>query len=208
MLVLTREPVFITDGKGMILAWNEGCVRLLGREAREALGAPCHEVIAGRDPRGHGYCGPLCPIRECVQQGRPIGCVELVVGAVGDRAERLICTPLVVPWKAAGGHILVEVLQPVPDRPKKSRLDDGLAGVTTAGSGEKRGIGRDGFSCLTDREREVLELLAGGMSTSDIAARLFISTVTVRNHVQSILHKLDVHSRVEAVSLAWNRGAL
>jgi len=55
---------------------------------------------------------------------------------------------------------------------------------------------------LTLREREVLRLLAEGLGTSEIARRLFVSSATARNHVQHILNKLNVHSRLEAVALA------
>ena len=55
---------------------------------------------------------------------------------------------------------------------------------------------------LTEREREVLALLAHGLSTRAIARSLSISSATVRNHVQSILNKLQVHSRLEAVTYA------
>jgi DNA-binding NarL/FixJ family response regulator len=55
---------------------------------------------------------------------------------------------------------------------------------------------------LTAREREVLVLLAGGSSTDDIARTLELSSHTVRTHVRSILHKLNAHSRLQAVSTA------
>jgi DNA-binding NarL/FixJ family response regulator len=55
---------------------------------------------------------------------------------------------------------------------------------------------------LTAREIEVLHLMANGDSTSHIADSLFISQATVRNHTQNILRKLEVHSKLEAVSLA------
>lgn len=59
---------------------------------------------------------------------------------------------------------------------------------------------------LTPRELEVLQLLSDGMATTDIATRLFVSVSTVRNHIQSILAKLDVHSKLEAVSVAVREG--
>ena len=61
---------------------------------------------------------------------------------------------------------------------------------------------------LTPREREVLELLADGASTQAIAERLYLSSNTVRNHVQKILAKLGVHSRLEAVSTAVRQGVI
>jgi two-component system NarL family response regulator len=55
---------------------------------------------------------------------------------------------------------------------------------------------------LTDRELEVLKLVAKGMSNRDIADHLYISENTVKNHVRSILEKLHLHSRMEAVVYA------
>ena len=55
---------------------------------------------------------------------------------------------------------------------------------------------------LTDREMEVLKLVAKGMNNRDIAKRLFISENTVKNHIRNILEKLQLHSRMEAVVYA------
>jgi DNA-binding NarL/FixJ family response regulator len=55
---------------------------------------------------------------------------------------------------------------------------------------------------LTDREMQVLKLVARGMNNRDIAKALFISDNTVKNHVRNILEKLQIHSRMEAVMVA------
>lgn len=59
---------------------------------------------------------------------------------------------------------------------------------------------------LSARETEILLALADGLSTSELAQRLGISVMTVQSHVKSILPKLGVHSKVEAVTLAWRTG--
>jgi len=59
---------------------------------------------------------------------------------------------------------------------------------------------------LTGREREILRLLADGSSTREIAGALGIRPMTVQSHVKNILAKLGVHSKVEAVTIAWRRG--
>jgi DNA-binding NarL/FixJ family response regulator len=59
---------------------------------------------------------------------------------------------------------------------------------------------------LTTREREVLLCLTLGLSNQQVATRLGVTVNTVRNHVQRILYKLDVHSRLEAVVLATRDG--
>jgi RNA polymerase sigma factor (sigma-70 family) len=61
---------------------------------------------------------------------------------------------------------------------------------------------------LTEREREILQLLASGMRNDDIAEKLFISPQTVQTHVRNILGKLRVHSKLEAVAFAVKHGAI
>jgi DNA-binding NarL/FixJ family response regulator len=61
---------------------------------------------------------------------------------------------------------------------------------------------------LTDRETEVLVLLARGLSNRDIAERLYLSQATIKTHVSSLLGKLGVQSRVQAVILAYEYGVV
>ena len=61
-------------------------------------------------------------------------------------------------------------------------------------------------SPLTPRQQQVLELLAGGQSTRQIAASLHLSRETIRNHVRDLLRALGTHSRIEAVAEARRRG--
>jgi NarL family two-component system response regulator LiaR len=61
---------------------------------------------------------------------------------------------------------------------------------------------------LTDREMDVLRQLASGRSTEQIADSLYISVLTVRSHVKSILAKLGVHSKLEAVTYALHLGLI
>src|SRR5690349_13748712 len=62
--------------------------------------------------------------------------------------------------------------------------------------------GRERDEMLTAREREILQLLADGMSNSDVAAKLFISQETVKSHVRHILTKLEADTRTHAVAIA------
>jgi len=83
----------------------------------------------------------------------------------------------------------------------------GLAGLVL---GEYRRLSAAPVSAdtprLTERETEVLRMVAKGLSYKDIAARLVISHRTVQNHVQNTLNKLQLHNRVELVRYAIEQG--
>jgi DNA-binding NarL/FixJ family response regulator len=61
---------------------------------------------------------------------------------------------------------------------------------------------------LTEREREVLALLADGLTNAAIAERLVVSVHTVRNHIANLSAKLGAHSKLEALSIAVREGLL
>lgn len=63
-------------------------------------------------------------------------------------------------------------------------------------------------AALTKREREILHLVAEGLTNQAIAERLVLSVHTVRTHVQAILAKLGAHSKLEAVAVATRRRLL
>jgi DNA-binding NarL/FixJ family response regulator len=79
------------------------------------------------------------------------------------------------------------------------RLTDYFASLAAA-------PGRAVFPDLTEREREVLDLIARGYDNRRIARELFLSDKTVRNHVSNVLGKLGVEDRAEAVARARNAG--
>jgi DNA-binding NarL/FixJ family response regulator len=97
---------------------------------------------------------------------------------------------------AADGEVLI-------DPATLTRL---LAQVTTQREAQRDALRLLGD--LTEREREILGLLAHGVRNEDIAKQLFISPQTVQTHVRNILGKLRVHSKLEAVAFAVKHGTI
>ncbi len=96
-----------------------------------------------------------------------------------------------------------------------TRTADGQAiyspGLAAMVLGEYRRISRaepDPAAVLTDRETEILKLVATGLTARQIADQLVVSVRTVQNHVQNTLRKLQLHNRVELTRWALERGIL
>jgi DNA-binding NarL/FixJ family response regulator len=88
--------------------------------------------------------------------------------------------------------------------PKPFALDELLARVQRLARGKRRGL--PGKRHLTRRELEVLAHLVAGLDNAQIAQRLVVSPRTVTTHVEHILMKLGVHSRTQAIAMAYREG--
>ncbi len=64
----------------------------------------------------------------------------------------------------------------------------------------------DPLTCITQREREVLYWVAQGLTNKEISKRMFLSEKTIKNHVSSMLRKLDLTDRTKAAAFAWHQG--
>jgi len=197
------EAVFAVDGANRIILWNKACENLVGRPARHVLGKHCHEVLGGRDSNGNLYCHASCPVAHQARDFRedPVRRFDLDVAAGDGSRRRLSTSMFAIPSYHPALTTLVHVLRPAspPGAAPAAAIDarEPLASSTARGE----------TAALTPREKEILGCLASGQTTVAIARGLSIASVTVRNHVQSILQKLNVHSKLEAV-VAARRGGL
>ncbi|MER5766770.1 response regulator transcription factor [Streptomyces sp. NPDC001985] len=154
-------------------------------------------------------------VRVCKELvGSLPGLRVLVLSASGEHADVLEAVK-----SGATGYLLKSAsTEELVDAVRRTAVGDavftpGLAGLVL---GEYRrlasepapspGAGEPNAPRLTDRETEVLRLVAKGLSYKQIAERLVISHRTVQNHVQNTLGKLQLHNRVELVRYAIERG--
>jgi len=193
----TSDAMIAVGADLTIVAWNDAATELFGLAADEALGQPCYSVMCWRDRCGDPVCeecsvappgddDELAPTRE-------------VIGRTADgKTLWLSATTIIPPPEIRHQCRLVHLVREMALPPELERLVvERLAGWSLA-TEEKASV----LSRLTPRENEVLHLLTEGLDGSAIAKSLFMSPATVRNHVQHILKKLEVHSRTEAVALA------
>jgi DNA-binding CsgD family transcriptional regulator len=191
--------------------WNRGAERLLGRSADEVLGKVCFEIVGGRDVYGNRFCYEKCPLFATIRKGEPTSAFDLVVQPNGEQ-RTLSITTLQIKGSRPELFTLVHILRPVDEVRRVARMlaDLGAGAVTVGGDGcaHHGTVEAPAHAAppLTAREGEILRCVATGLQNKEIALRLNISLATVRNHIHNILEKLGVHSKLEAVSLAFRSG--
>ncbi len=197
----TSDAMVAIDGEFRIVGWNQAATDLLGYDREEALGRPCHEVLCWGDRHGEVVCNGSCPAGSPGEPDEIIGTREVLGRSATGRRLWLTSSTIVPPAELRDGIRLVHLVREVSLPPELERLvADRLGGQSPVHSEEASPL-----DVLTNREREVLQLLTEGLDGAAVAAKLFVSPATVRNHIQHILTKLGVHSRTEAVALALRR---
>ncbi len=196
----TEDGVFAVDEEERIVFWNSAAGRILGFRKDEVLGRKCYEVIAGQDYCAHADCGPNCEVLQRARRGRTTESYD-VMAKTSSGSHRLLNVSIVVlKGKTARSTLAVHMFRDVSEA-RRSQLEV-QRGLLEAPQASGHRDGEDPAARLTPRESEVLRLLATGLETAKIAEVMGISVTTVRNHIDRVLTKLGVHSKLEAVVYA------
>lgn len=193
ILAQTEDGVACVSPDLRILKWNQGATRILGYSGTDARGKACYEIFQGQDRCGNVVCGKDCPSLDGLRRGELAPTRDLLARDSSGRRVWLSLTTVVPPSQYREECLFVHVFRETALPPELERL------VADRLRSERR---PSAVAVLSSREREVLCLLAEGASTTQIARRLYISPATARNHIQHILARLRVSSRLEAVTLA------
>jgi DNA-binding CsgD family transcriptional regulator len=216
VLSQSDTPALATDIGGHIVFWNRAAERLLGRPINQVLGRRCYDVLGGKDVFGNRFCHENCSVVSMSRKGETVQGFEIVLGSSPKQEQNLTVSILKIPGSRAELFTLVHILQPIDRAGRLTRALERL-GAQRAGVPAPASEGWEPVAVptpaslpkappLTDREREILRWVAAGLQNKEIAHKLGISLATVRNHIHNILEKLDVHSKLEAVSLAFRQG--
>lgn len=208
----TGEATFAVDGAGLIAAWNAAAERMFDLPATEVVGKPCGEIICGTDECGP-VCSPECGIRQAIVARRKVNSYDL---QVPTPCGRQWCNISVLVAEVANSTLPYSI-HIVRGTDVQKRLEllvrQFILNETGVPMAEVKGLAATTRSParavkLTLRELEVLRLLARGVTTQSIAAQLHISQVTVNNHTQHLMHKLNAHTRLEAIRRAEHAGLI
>lgn len=193
----TSETAYAVDHNGQIVAWNAAAEQTFGYTESEALGQSCWELLCGRDIFGNQSCCEGCPIRATAFNNEPVNRFQIDFETAAHERKRFTVSTLML-FDGLSKKVLVHLCRPDVDATANA-----VNNHTTNHSAVSIQRGT-----ITRRETEVLNLINKGQTVPEISAALSISASTVRNHIQHILTKLKVHSRLEAVILGRKLGLI
>jgi DNA-binding CsgD family transcriptional regulator len=209
LLAAGDPPAFATDSRDRIVFWNRGMAELLGRMSHSVVGRRCYETLQGRDVFGNRFCYANCPVMATMREGEPVCAFEMKVAAAADQRRTVGLTILKVPGARPDLFTVIHIVQPVAQEGRLAEILSGLRTRAQDGTAVPASAARKAACApppLTSREMEVLRHVAAGLQNKEVAQKLGLSVATIRNHIHNILEKLDVHSKLEAVSLAFRAG--
>ena len=208
----TSDGVFGVDPQQTIVLWNDAATSILGYRPDEVLGRNCYEIVEGRDSEGCAVCVPGCDAIESASRLDLPPSQDLAVQKKGGDTVWLNVSTIILPSPTQKLSVLIHLFREVSQQHELVQVVREFASVVSGisrgtGKGRKRKV-PNGDDCvrLTRREREIMGHLVTGVTTEMIAEQLSISSRTVRNHVNNILGKLGVHSRLEAVTYSIKNG--
>lgn len=211
-LTTTADGAFVVDDLQRILFWNAAAATITGYSRAQAEGMHCQSIMDAKDHLGRPTCCTHCRMASMVSSGNTIPSVEMMI-RTKRKGMRWINLTTVAYVAENRKTILVHLFRDVTRKQQRERFIRELRQNINSLSedGHARTTRQSPPVChklLTPRESEVLTLLVRGRSNREIAKNLVISESTARNHVRHILNKLDVHSRLEAVSYAIEHGLI
>ena len=214
-LAKTSDGAFVIDGHHRIIFWNQAAEDMLGYTPAEVAGLHCFNILGGQDEQGRTLCQRFCRVAIQAERDETLPNRDVFVTSRTGEGRWLNMTTFAYTSNDKKiGRVIVHLFRDVTENKDYQRF---VKQVLAASEWLHRYDSHQALSSdtakpqtgdLTVRESQVLELLTQGLRTSEIAGTLIISQSTVRNHVQNILGKLGVHSRLQAIAHAYQNGLI
>jgi PAS domain S-box-containing protein len=175
-------PASLHDVEGRFVHVNAAAERASGHSKAELLGGHFTDLLHPEARKA-----VVAQFRRAVERGEPTHFETVFIDAAGHlRGVGAQHLPLRDGDTIVGVLILAFDVRRPPSEPIRVKADPRL----------------------TSRQRQILELVASGLSTAEVAKELTLSSETVRNHLRSVFRELGVHNRVEAIVAAQRIGLL
>lgn len=202
----TADGAFVIDDELRIVYWNKAAEKILGFTEEEVTGGFCYQLLQGRDEGKQLICKAQCYVAKLALRSKPVPNYDIhVITKQGDHRWLNMSVFTYRMASASGKKVIVHLFHDINNRKFDEEVLSQLVELIREHQGglvKSRTEKEPHLEALTPREREVLGLLAKGHSTGEIGKLLSISSNTVRNHIQHILQKFQVHTRLEAVTYA------
>jgi PAS domain S-box-containing protein len=200
------DGAFVIDEDLRIRYWNKAAEVILGFDREDVVGLPCYHLLHGYDEGRRLICQERCHVMKLALQSRPVPNYDIrTTTKQGDDCWLNMSVFTYRMSDANGKKAIVHLFHDLDHKEVEDKVLGQLVKVINRYHDIRQNNGaklESHQNTLTSREREILGLLADGHGTRDIAQLLTISITTVRNHIQHILQKLQVHTRLEAVAIA------
>ena len=204
----TADGAFAVNELQRIIYWNQAAQEMLGYTSQEVVDQLCYKILGGCDDKSQLVCCFHCHVVSRVINGKPVPNYNIAVHTKSGKKRWINVSILSAPLWNISSPVVIHLFRDAT--PSKQNEQFVLQVLDAIDSLQENPLPSVNFISLeetlagelTNREQEVLSLLAQGFSTYDISKTLSISAATVRNHIQNIFHKLQVHSRLEAVAYA------
>jgi PAS domain S-box-containing protein len=232
------DGVYAVDMNQKIIFWNKSAERILGYSPEEMLGKYCHVVFTRSSPviseETGAACQENCITIKMAQNAEVNKATSLLIQTKDGTRKWITVTHVLFPATNSRLATLLHIFHDVTADKKAVNLMEQVTNMLHTNIAEPNDAAiaepndaanywnnakNDNFNNLeninggnpdplTSRELDVLKLLTKGMGTQEIAEDLVITNNTARNHIQRIIAKMGVHSRLEAVALAYQIGLI
>ncbi len=202
----SADGAFVIDEDLRIIYCNKAAESILGFDNIDMVGQFCYRLLQGCDDGRHLICKEQCRVAKMTLNSKPVPNYDIHITT--NYGVKRWMSMSVFTYNMAGRNSKKVIVHLFHDLNHNKVNDKLLTDIVGAFNHTREFPPKNGketeplLETLTPREGEILALLVEGHGTQDISNHLSISLNTARNHIQRILQKFQVHTRLEAVAFA------